>query len=303
MARILVSGLINIETTLKVESFPIHYQPVSYPFFGINTTVSGVGLNISKALTTLGDEVRLCSLVGRDLAGSLVRQTLIDHHISAEWVIDGLANTCQSLILYAPDGSRMIFTDLKDIQETPYPQSHFDSALNGCDVCVLCNINYSRPFLSQAKAAGKLIVSDVHAISDLDDTYNRDFMSAADILFLSDAKLPIPAQEWARELQSRYGTPILVIGMGAHGALLAVNADNTMRHYPAVRTRPVINTVGAGDALLSSFLHYYLKTRNPYDALDHAMIFASYKIGAVGAAEGFLDDSGVEAWKQKKHGS
>ena len=38
MTRILVSGLINIETTLRVDSFPLTYEPVRYPFFGINST-------------------------------------------------------------------------------------------------------------------------------------------------------------------------------------------------------------------------------------------------------------------------
>jgi ribokinase len=45
VGSILVSGLINIETTLKVDSFPIEYSPVRYPFFGVNSAVSGVGYN------------------------------------------------------------------------------------------------------------------------------------------------------------------------------------------------------------------------------------------------------------------
>ena len=50
MRPILVSGLINIETTLQVEAFPIPYFPVRYPFHGIRSTVSGVGHNVAKAL-------------------------------------------------------------------------------------------------------------------------------------------------------------------------------------------------------------------------------------------------------------
>ena len=63
MASILVSGLINIETTLCVDGFPIPYRPVRYPFNQINATVSGVGYNIAKALTTLGDNVNLLSII------------------------------------------------------------------------------------------------------------------------------------------------------------------------------------------------------------------------------------------------
>ena len=52
--NILVSGLLNTETTAAVRGFPISYYPIDYPFFGVNTAVSGVAFNISKALRTLG---------------------------------------------------------------------------------------------------------------------------------------------------------------------------------------------------------------------------------------------------------
>ena len=60
MGRILVAGLINIETTVRVDGFPIEYTPVRYPFFGVNATVSGVGYNVAKALTVLGDPRVVC---------------------------------------------------------------------------------------------------------------------------------------------------------------------------------------------------------------------------------------------------
>ena len=54
--KILVSGLLNVETTVAVKGFPIPYYQIDYPFFGVNSNVSGVGCNIAKALTALGDE-------------------------------------------------------------------------------------------------------------------------------------------------------------------------------------------------------------------------------------------------------
>jgi ribokinase len=55
----------------------------------------------------------------------------------------------------------------------------------------------------------------------------------------------------------------------------------------------VINTIGAGDALFSAFVHFYNQSGDPYQALRKAVVFASYKIGQAGAAEGFLDEEGV----------
>ena len=48
--NILVSGLINTETTAQVRGFPIPYYPIEYPFFVGNTAVSGVGFNLAKAM-------------------------------------------------------------------------------------------------------------------------------------------------------------------------------------------------------------------------------------------------------------
>ena len=48
--RILVSGLLNIETTVAVRGFPINYYPIDYTFFGVQSNAAGVGYNIAKAL-------------------------------------------------------------------------------------------------------------------------------------------------------------------------------------------------------------------------------------------------------------
>ena len=70
---------------------------------------------------------------------------------------------------------------------------------------------------------------------------------------------------------------------------------------PAVATRPVVNTIGAGDALFSCFLHEYRKSGNPYRAIRKSVVFASFKVGESGAAAGFLDDAGLDAWTQRTH--
>ena len=66
--HILVSGLVNTETTTAVRGFPIHYYPIDYAFFGVNTAVSGVAFNLTKALVTLADTVRLVSMTGNDFS-------------------------------------------------------------------------------------------------------------------------------------------------------------------------------------------------------------------------------------------
>lgn len=292
---ILVSGLINIETTLKVDGFPIKYNPVNYPFFGVNSTVSGVGYNIAKALTVLGNHVHFMSLIGQDNAAQTVKIALQQEGIPDQYVLQLLEKTPQSVIIYDPSGRRQIHVDLKDVQERTYPLEIYAEAVRDCSIVVLCNINFSRPFLAQAKQAGKIVATDVHTIADLEDDYNRDYMAHADILFMSHEALPCPPHEWIKQVQNRFENDIVVIGLGADGVQLGVKKDHFNERIPAVKVREVINTIGAGDALFSAFIHDYHKTRDPYTAIRKAIVFAAHKIGSAGAAEGFVSEDVLES--------
>lgn len=299
MSKIFISGLINLETTLAVESFPLAYFPVRYPFFGIQTTVSGVGFNLALALQHLGNDVHFASLIGPDENSSLVHEALSKADIDDRLILDKAQATAQSVILYDPSGRRQIHVDLKNIQDLAYPGEIALNALEESDLAVLCNINFSRSLLRLAKELGKPIVTDVHALSDLEDDYNREFISAADILFLSDDALP-DSPEWvARSLMEKYPTEMIIIGLGGAGALLAYRGDSFVGKFKAVYTRSVVNTIGAGDALLSAFVDQYLRLKDPYQALQAAMIFASYKVGEKGAAQGFLNQEEFQAWIKK----
>ncbi len=288
MSRILVSGLINIETTLRSDGFPIEYIPVRYPFNGVHSSVSGVGYNLSKALTTLGHDVDFFSLIGSDLAGGQVRAALKADDISDLNIISQIEETPQSVIIYDESGRRQINVDLKNIQEQIYPAERFEQAMQQAELLALCNVNFSRPMLKIARDAGKLVATDVHTIGDLHDEYNSDYMAAANILFMSDEHLPMSPEEWAKTLFKTYQNDIVVIGLGVEGALLAVRRDGFVGRFPAVEVRPVVNTIGEGDALFSSFLHSYLRTRDPYVSIHQAILFAGYKIGGISAADGFL---------------
>ncbi len=290
MSKILVSGLINLETTLQIDQFPLDYYPVRYLFGGINSTVSGVGYNVAKALSFLGDTVHLLAMIGKDPASKLVQRTLQEDHIANIYVLPQLDKTPQSVILYDHEGRRQIHVDLKNIQEQGYPEELFERARQGCSLAVLCNINFSRPFLKSAKHYGLWIATDVHAIKDLEDSYNRDYMESADILFMSDENLTCSPEEWVKQVQNRYGPEIIVIGLGAKGVLLAVRSDHFMERLPAIKVRPIVNTIGAGDALFSCFNHFYVNSRDPYAAIQRAIYFSAFKIGASGAADGFLNE-------------
>lgn len=289
--RIVVAGLLNIETTLRIDEFPLEYRPQHFPFFGIRSTVSGVGYNVARGLRALGNQIVLLSMVADDLQGQMIRATLAGDGIDATHLSVTMPQSPQSVILYDAAGRRASFTDLKDIQERAFPTERFAQAAADCAACVLCNTNFARGLLPIAKRLGKLVATDVHTIADVEDDFNRDFMAAADILFCSDERLPVAPEEWVRAIAARYNPAIQVVGLGSRGALLFERGAEGPCHIPALQTRPVVNTIGAGDALFSAFLHTYLQSGNPHQALRRAILFASWKVGGNGGADGLLNSA------------
>lgn len=285
MAKILVSGLLNIETTARVKEFPIPYYPIEYPFFGVSIGVSGVAFNLAKALQKLGDEIVLCSMIGHDFTGRMIMEELNLGKIPSENVKVKLAETPSSAVLYDQSGRRQIYCDLKDIQETPYEFS--PDLLKNTDAVLACNINFNRPLLGLAKEQGKLIATDVHVLSDPNDEYNRDFLRTADVLFLSDEGIGCGPRDFLRMLSAYSPARIIVIGMGSKGALMYLKESSRFVEQPAKSVGNVTNTVGAGDALFSSFMHFLVKGYEPEAALDKAQLFAAMKIRFSGAAVGF----------------
>ena len=66
MSCIVVSGLVNVETTLNIGQFPVEYTPIEYKFFGLKSNVAGVAYNVAKALVTLENNVELLSMLGKE---------------------------------------------------------------------------------------------------------------------------------------------------------------------------------------------------------------------------------------------
>ncbi|MBR5020465.1 MAG: carbohydrate kinase family protein, partial [Oscillospiraceae bacterium] len=215
MKNILISGLVNTETTCQVRGFPINYYPIDYPFFGVNTAVSGVAYNLAKAMTTLGDRVRLLSMTGDDFAARYIREELSGLGIDTAPIKPCLAQTPSSVVLYDETGRRQIYCDLKDIQDASYGFTQAD--VENADIVAACNINFNRPLLALAKQMGKTIATDVHVLRDIYDEYNRDFLEAADILFLSDEGAGEDHYGFIQAIEDAYHTPIIVMGRGSRG--------------------------------------------------------------------------------------
>ena len=285
MSKILVSGLVNIETTCSIGNFPINYQPIDYNFFGVNVNVAGVGFNITSALTSLGDSVSLASICGNDLPAKIIEAKLSELNVETH-LQNTIVQTPTSVILYDNQGKRRIYCDLKDIQSKTYDISSL--SINDYDLVAACNINFNRKLLHIAKENGITIATDVHVIGDVNDEYNKEFMECTDILFLSNEAVIGREIDFIYQIKEKYNNKIIVMGCGSNGAIMYIRNYDKVIHQPAIIPSKIINTVGAGDALFSSFISLYTKGIEPEKCLNLAQKFASNKIGYNGASIGFL---------------
>ncbi|GBU27597.1 ribokinase [Treponema sp. R8-4-B8] len=289
MNDILVCGLTNIETNINADKFPIEYSPIEYKFFGVNSSVSGVGYNIVKALKTLGDEPVFFSIIGNDMYKDIILNDLKKDKINTDYVLPLLEQTVQSGILNSGN-KRKIILDLKNIQDIKYPIDMLKNIIDKIDIGIICNINFSRDFLKVLKDNGKIIAADVHVLDDINDEYNNDYIKYSDILFLSNENIIGNENDMIAQLSQKYNHEIIAVTMGENGLLMFVKEKREIKHFHAVKTREVVNTIGAGDALFSCFIHFYHNTKDPYYSMQLAALFASYKIGDNGGAKGFLTE-------------
>lgn len=296
MGKFLIAGLVSVETTVKVPSIPVEYMPATHNSYDIDAGISGIGFNMAKALTVLGNEVTIVSMIGEDYRAEVVNSYLKAQGFGGDYILTMLKATPKSVVLYDNDGKRQIFNDLKDSTDAAYDVTLFKNALESIELVVFGNTNFCRPLLKVAKDANKVIACSVHALSDIYDSKNADFMKYADILFVSDDNLLESPYDFVKKIAAEYHNKIIILGRGAKGAMLYVEQDDFIGKFPAVKTREIINTVGAGHALFSAFLHFYKKTGNPYYSIKSSILFSSYKIGTAGSSNGFLTEEQLEQY-------
>ncbi|MEV4756871.1 carbohydrate kinase family protein [Micromonospora sp. NPDC049559] len=276
-SKIVVAGVASLAVHLAVEEFPVRYTPVSTPAW-METGPGGAGAQIAGILRALGDDVDLCTVVGPDPAGSLVRAQLRAAGLDGPGVVDGPASS-QTVVLVAPDGRRMVYPHLATVNAVRYPEELFAQAVTGADLAILTNTDFVRRLLPSAVLRGVPIAVDVNVIADVNEEYYRPWLDVADVIFCSDERLPCPPPEWIARVLTRYpGAAIAAVGCGSRGSLLGLR-DGRLVRAGAVAPLGVRNTSSAGDSLFAAFLHGWLATGNPVEALADAVVLAGWRIG------------------------
>lgn len=300
VSNFLVAGIVQVETIVKVAELPLPYKKLNSEPGTIFTSIGGDAYNTSIALQWLGDKVDFVSMAGTNQNYEVIATANKEIVLSTEHVLPILEETPTAVILYAADGTQQIHEDIKDIRDAVYDIDLFAREVEDSDVVVVANANFCRPLLKLAKEKKKPVAVNIRSLNERNKPYNIDFLQTADIIYMSDDDLAedVDRFDYVRDIAREFEPEILVLGCGAQGAILYQKKDDSVIRYKTVKTNEIVNSVGAGNALFSCFLHYYYKTGDAREAIKNAQLFASYKIGYVGTSVGFMTEEQIEQWKE-----
>ena len=300
MGKFMVAGFVQFETIVKVDDLPLPYKEFESIPETINTDIGGAGFNEAMALRWLGDEVDFMSMVAKNMSRSQIHAYLEKNEVnlSTDYVLQKLDGMPTSVVLYKTSGKKQIFEDVKDIRTVEYDFDLFERQIQDKDMVLISNCNFCRPVLALAEKYNKPIALNVRSMRAEKIANKADFLAAADIVYISDDDLEGDPYDCINECRKKYDPEIIIMGMGDRGVILYMREDNSVIEYKPVKTYEVVNTVGAGNAIVSSFLHYYVKTKDARDAIKNALLFVSYKISFVGTSNGFMTEEQIEQWRK-----
>ncbi|MCR5669830.1 MAG: carbohydrate kinase family protein [Butyrivibrio sp.] len=297
MSKFLVAGVTQIETIIRVDKIPVSYAPITSAPDSIFTAMGGDAYNESLALKWLGDDVCFMSIVGRNQDMALMNPPDRKITLSTEYIIPQMDATPTEVVLYDKNRKQQIFEDIKDLRENVYDMSMVTPIVESCDMMVLANANFCRPFAVAAKEHKKPIAVNIRNYNPEKEKYNTDFLEPAKVLYFSDDTLTEDPYDFIQRMADTYGTDIIILGQGSEGLILFDREQNLRVHYKTVKTNEVVNTIGAGNALFACFLHYYMENGDSVNAIKNALLFASYKIGYMGTSNGFMTTDQLEQWR------
>lgn len=298
MSRIVIAGITQIESIVKVAEIPVAYAPFTPAPDTIFTAPGGDAFNMSLAMSWLGDKVEFMTVVGKDQNLGIFNPPNREVTLSTNYVLPIMRETPMEVLLFDRTRKQQVFEDLKDIRDAQYDMELARPRIEDADLVVLSNANFCRPFIDLAKKKGKKIAVKIHHFDYEKEVYNEDFLKNAEILYFSDNTIDTDPFDFVREMADKYEPETIMLGQGEKGLILYDRERNTNVHYNPVTAGQVVNTAGAGNATFACFLHYYLKNGDTVEAVKKALMFSANKVGYIGTSNGFMTEDQLEQWER-----
>jgi sugar/nucleoside kinase (ribokinase family) len=270
----LILGGVAWNTMVSVSRFP---DPRPHTVFatGTHEAVGSSGAGKALNLASLGVDVTLWALVGRDEPGDRIRATMADAGVEfiPQWDPEG---TARHINLMEPDGERIsIFANAGSFDidiDTEQIRDEVDRA----DVISVTILNHCRAFLPLVARSTAPIWVDIHDYDGV-NPYHRDFIDAADHLMMSS----IAMANWRTFAEDRIadGTRVVLCTHGSRGAS-GIARDHGWVDVPAAKASHVVDTNGAGDAFFAGFVTSWMSNNDLERAMTSGAVHAARAVAS-----------------------
>jgi len=243
---VFVAGGCSWDSIVYLDEFP---TPTETQFArDFQETLGSSGSGKSLNLGRLGVDTRFHAMIGEDRFGESIHDRFAAEPVTFEYDIDP-KGTERHVNLMNDAGERISIFVVTPTQEPDIDYEPLEQWVAQSDALVVSPVNYSRSLLPAAAEAGTPVWADIHAY-DGEDEYHRDFIDAADYLFMSDEGMADP-RKFMRE-QVDLGTELAVCTHGSEGATALTGGGWV--EVPA-REFEAADTNGAGDAFFAGYLY------------------------------------------------
>ena len=252
--EVVVIGNVGIDTNVNLAGPPDLIDGLREEGHFTSTVdyVGQAGGYTARAFVGLGWSTAFIGHVGDDPLGAWVRSELAADGLDLRGLAVDPAGTARTVNLMGPDGSRISFYDGRGHRELAIDTALAAEILAGSRLALFHLPDWARRLLPIARRSGAVIACDLQDVRDPADEYLQDFITGADVLFVSSAHHLNPAP-MLKQLVRSSGGSLVVCGRGGLGVAVA-SADGIRVFPPPPADLPVVDRNGAGDALAVGFL-------------------------------------------------
>jgi pseudouridine kinase len=275
----------------------------------IHCSPGGVARNLAENLARLGHHTCLISAVGEDLFGQSLRVATQAAGVDISGVrVFPTVRTATYLSVHGADGDMSLAVNDMAILDAFTPEFlRSQSATIGGASAIVLDCNLPAPTLAWLMTQAGSVPVFVDGVSVQKCQRLRGLLEGVHTLKVNQLEaqalsgLPTQslkgAQAAALDLHHQ-GARRVVVSMGAHGVCWCDEAG--VLGACAARPMSVVNSSGAGDALLAGLIHAHLAEQSLPEAVTFAMACAELTLGTTFANHPDLSVTAVQAWQATK---
>lgn len=271
--KVLIIGGTSIDTIVHLPE-PITGEPKTIKaksYKAVGGTGAGKALNLAR----LDFPVCMHTILGRDPEADQVIKSC--DHPNIKTFVDYLDEpTEQHVNLMSPTGERISVYTVPPADSPTIDWEFLQQELPEIGVAAISILNYTRPSLAIAKAAGKPLWMDLHDY-DGRSPYYEEFIEVADVLFLASDNFPDYRQFMQQQIAA--GKSLVVCTHGKAGST-ALDAEGKWYECGIAQGYSLVDSNGAGDAYFAGFLYAYVRDKTLEECMKYGATAAAMCINS-----------------------